>query len=224
MFVAFDRVRVINLPSRSDRRRQMRKELQKVGARGEFFPAIKPNLSGFGLLFTSPGMFGSFLSHAAIVREAAQAGERVLILEDDCNFLPRAASYPVPPCDVFYGSHAEDTDEMIGVHCMGFSRRAVQLLDGYLEEYLTPGFELDPQAASLPTYDPTIRPPIDGAYVWFRRRYPELVTHFALLTYQRPSRSDCTPSRLDCIPVVRSAVEAIRQSLVFARDPRLLPR
>lgn len=153
-------------------------------------------------------MLGSFLSHKRIIDEAAEANESVLILEDDCNFLPGASSYSIPPCDVFYGSHAEDADVMIGAHCMGLSAKAAKLASAYLADYMSPRFEPDPKGAAEPGYNPDMRPPIDGAYVWFRRKHPELTTHFALLTYQRPSRSDCTPSsRLDNIPVVRDVVE-----------------
>lgn len=209
MFVAFDRVRVISLRERKDRRRVMRRELAKVGGSAEFFGAIRPETHG---PFSSRGTYGSFLSHAAIVQEAAWNGESVLILEDDCNFLPAARDYRVPVCDVFYGSHACDADEMIGAHCMGFSARAVKLLDRYLSEYLRPDFEPDAKAAGVAGYNPRIRPPIDGAYVWFRRAHPELTTHFAMLTYQRPSRSDCTPSHaLDRIPLIRDAVEMGRR-------------
>ena len=186
----------------------MRRELSKVGGSAEFYDAIRPGCSG---PFTSRGMYGSFLSHAAIVRSAAWNGESVMIIEDDCNFLPGAKDYQVPPCDVFYASHSGDDDELIGAHCMGFSRKAVQLLDAYLSRYLSPGFKPDPKAAELASYNPRIRPPIDGAYVWFRRAYPDLVTQFALLTYQRPSRSDCTPARaVDRVPMVRALAELAR--------------
>jgi glycosyl transferase, family 25 len=209
LFSAFDRAFVINLESRSDRRRWMRRELEKVGLKADFFPAIRPDSAG---IFTSIGMHGSFLSHAAVVRAAAQSDESVLILEDDCDFLPEARTYRVPEVDIFYGSHGEDADEIIGAHCMGFSAKTVKLLDAYLQDYARPDFEPDPQAANEPHYNPSIRPPIDGAYVWFRRKHPELTTHFAKLTFQRPSRSDCTPARkVDLIPLVRDALEIGRR-------------
>ena len=208
MFSAFDVVRVISLPERRDRRRAMRRELAKAGASAEFFDAFRTQTSG---PFARRGSYGAFLSHAAVVRDAAWNDQSILILQDDCSFLPGAGDYQLPECDVFYGSHAADSDEIIGAHCMGFSAKAVRLLDKYLSEYLTPDFKPDPKAASEPGYNPRIRPPIDGASVWFRRAHPELRTHFALLTYQRASRSDCTPNRLDGIPIVRDAVEIGRR-------------
>ena len=204
----YDRVRIINLPERSDRRRQMNKQLKIAGLTGpnvSYFPAIRPDSAG---LFTSRGMYGSFLSHKAIVDEAARANESVLILEDDCNFLPEARGYAIPQCNIFYGSHPEDSDVMIGAHCMGFTAETVKKVSAYLADYTSPDFAADPTAAAEIGYDPNIRPPIDGAYVWFRRAYPELETRFAFLSYQRPSRSDCTPAgRLDRIPVIRDLVE-----------------
>lgn len=204
----YDRVRIINLPERSDRRREMNKQLKIAGLTGAnvaYFPAVRPDSAG---PFTSRGMYGSFLSHKGVLEEAAKANESVLILEDDCNFLPAAKDYDIPPCDIFYGSHGDDADVIIGAHCMGFSADAVTKVSAYLADYTSPDFATDPIASKEVGYDPNIRPPIDGAYVWFRRAHPELATRFAFLTYQRPSRSDCTPAgTLDRIPIIRDIVE-----------------
>ena len=178
-----------------------------------FFDAIRPDDCG---PFRSKGSYGNFLGHVEIIAEAARRNQSVLILEDDCNFLPAAKGYKVPECDIFYGSHAEDADTIIGSHCMGFSKRAVQALNIYLSDYLSPDFPPDPAAAKEPGFNPALRPPIDGACVWFRRAHPELTTHFALLTYQRSSRSDVTPAHLfDRIPVVRDLAELARRALAF---------
>lgn len=200
MFEAFDRVKVISLRERTDRRRIMRRELAKVGGTADFYDAIRPGSKG---PFKSPGLYGSFLSHQAIIRDAAWSFQSVLIIEDDCNFLPEAKDYRIPPCDVFYGSHSEDADSIIGAHCMGFSAKTVVLLDHFLSDFLHPDFEGEGRR---------IRPAIDGAYVWFRQRaHPELTTHFAMLTYQRGSRSDCTPAHAyDRVPGIKSLAELAR--------------
>ena len=204
----YDRVRIINLPERADRRREMNKQLKIAGLTGPnvaYFPAVRPDTPG---MFTSRGMHGSFLSHKGVLEEAAAANESVLILEDDCNFLPEANGYEIPPCDIFYGSHDGDADMIIGAHCMGFTAETVKKVSAYLADYTKPDFATDPTASKEVGYDPNIRPPIDGAYVWFRRAHPELETRFAFLTYQRASRSDCTPAgTLDRIPVIRDIVE-----------------
>ena len=218
MFDAFDKIWVISLRDRPDRRRAMQRELRKAGGQASFFDAIRPDESG---PFRSRGSFGAFLSHASIIADAARKGESVLILQDDCNFLPQAKGYRVPDCDIFYGSHAEDADTIIGAHCMGFSKKAVQALDAYLSDYLSPEFRPDSRAAKEPGFNPAIRPPIDGACVWFRRAHPELTTHFALLTYQRSSRSDITPAHLfDRIPVIRDMVEVARRVISPFRQAR----
>ena len=211
LFVRYDRIRIINLPERRDRRHALSRHLQARGfnpSDGTFFAARRPKDAG---PFITPGAHGAFLSHAEILSEAARASESVLILEDDCQLLPGAEQYEIPDCDIFYGSHAEDSDVMIGAHCMGFSARAVKLVDAYLTRLTKPDFEVDAKAASEPTYDPNLRPPIDGAYVWFRRAHPELTTHFALLAQQRSSRSDVTPGKFDKYPVVSAAIEPLRR-------------
>lgn len=84
----FDRIYIVNLPERTDRRREMEDQLVKVGLGGHprvmFFPAIRPNAAGE---FPSIGARGCFSSHLAILQDAAQQGlQRILILEDDLDF------------------------------------------------------------------------------------------------------------------------------------------
>ena len=104
------------------------------------------------------------------MREAAECSASVLILEDDADFTEAARQAgPSEPFDIFYGGYIAFTPErlqesdIMGTHCMGFSASAAAVLVPYLEGLL----RLD---------DP---PPIDGAYIWFRRNHPQLVTLFA---------------------------------------------
>lgn len=200
----YSRVRVISLPERTDRRAQMRHVLRRFGVEPDFFDAIRPADKG---RFANIGFHGSYLSHLAILRE----GGPVLILEDDCTFYPRAIGFHAPECDIFYGSHYEDADEIIGAHCMGFSARAAWLTAGYLSGLLEGVIGPDPQALREGVCDPAILPPIDGAYVWARRAFPELTTSFAEIAYQRSSRSDCSPGRFDRIPAIRPLVDTARR-------------
>lgn len=213
VFDAFDRIRIVSLPERKDRRRDMRRQLATVGLaedpRVSFFDAIR--MSGAGS-FRSSGSHGCYLSHLAVLIDAANHRQSVAILQDDCNFLPGIHSCELPEFDVFYGSHAEDSDAMIGAHFMGFSAKAAQLAADYLQRLLDPDFPADSKASGERTFDATVRPPIDGSLVWFRRAHPQLKTSFALLGVQRRSRSDITPGKLDRIPVVREAVEAMRKA------------
>jgi glycosyl transferase family 25 len=156
------------------------------------------------------------LSHFAILRNAADAGKSVLILEDDCDFILPQAIRCEPPeeCDVFYGGYAasDPTDphnsDIIGSHFMGFSAKAASVAVSYLTDYLRPDFKGDPRAASEPGYNPNVRPGIDGAYVWLRRAHPELVTVFEQLSVQRSSRTDIGFQRwFDRAPLIRDLAQ-----------------
>lgn len=182
----------------------MEAQLARVGLLGD------PRVAFFDALsFSDPGPFlrrgshGAFMSHLALLQEAAAAGRSVLILQDDCDFLlPEINDFSMPEeWDIFYGGYtASDPQnltesEIIGAHFMGFSSRAAATAASYLSEYLQPGFEPDPRAAAQPDFNPAIRPPIDGALVWFRRANPQLRTVFAMLGVQRSSRTDIGDQR-----------------------------
>lgn len=207
MFEPFNSIRVINLVERRDRRREMEQELAGLGLLGDprvsFFPAIRPADAG---TFTSVGAHGVYQSQFAILREAAAARKSVLILEDDCHFLPGARDYVFSDLDwdIFYGGYtASDPDnlgasDIIGAHIMGFTARGARLVCDYLETLTYEG----------------IHPPIDAAYVWFRRANPHVKTRFATppLAVQRPSRSDIAALRFyDRIPLLRPAASLARR-------------
>ena len=86
----FDRIYVINVPTRTDRRREMQAQLYRVGtslsAPGvHLFSAVRPSAAGG---FTSVGARGCFVSHLGVLREAAPGHVgRLLILEDDLDFV-----------------------------------------------------------------------------------------------------------------------------------------
>jgi len=94
---------------------------------------------------------------------------------------------------------------------MGFSVEAASKAAAYLGAfYSDPAFEPDPKAASEPDFDSHLRPPIDGALVWFRRAHRELRTRFAKIAFQRSSRSDVTPSTFDRYPILRELAGVAR--------------
>jgi glycosyl transferase family 25 len=207
MFDRFDAIRIVNLPHRKDRLREMTGELKKVGLAGhpkvEFFPAHRYTEAG---RFYSPGARGCFSSHLAILREAAANGRSVLILEDDCNFVdPSSCRIPVE-CDVFYGGYLASSlpddlanSDIVGSHCMGFSVRGVSRVLPWIE-------------AAWESDDPA---PIDGEYVRFRRANPDIVTMFAepQVAVQRPSRTDVGPQRLfDRLPGLREVAGLARKA------------
>lgn len=183
IFDYFDRIRIINLPSRADRRAEMMGELRRVGLEGDprvsFFDACSFEDAG---TFYSRGARGCYHSHLAILEEAAAAGESVLILEDDCDFTPGIRGYELPErWSIFYGGYeaaSEDlqASDIVGSHFMGFTAEAAKRLTPYLNEILASGDH----------------PSIDGAYIWYRRAHPDVPTAFAAppIGRQRPSRSD----------------------------------
>ena len=205
IFDQFDRIRIVNLPYRTDRRRAMDRELAKVGLSGDprvsYFDAIRPEIAGS---FTSIGARGVYASQKTLLGDAAAAGESLLILEDDCIFLPGARNRIFPDdWDIFYGGyHASLPGDLAcsdiqGAHMMGFSKQGARLVFDYLDQLRYDG----------------IHPPIDGAYVWFRRANPEVRTLFAEppLAGQRPSRSDIASlAWFDRLPFLRSAATLAR--------------
>ena len=206
IFDAFDRIRIVNLAHRRDRRAEMAGELRRVGLAGDprvaFFDAIRPDDPGD---FTSIGARGVYLSQRAILDEAAAAGESVLILEDDCDFAPHAEQYD-PPRDwaIFYGGYQPSdpadlaNSDIIGAHMMGFSADGARLVSAYLRDLTYTG----------------IHPPIDGVYVWFRRAHPEIPTRFAEppLGHQRSSRTDIADlAFFDRWPGLRTAAGLARR-------------
>lgn len=201
----FDQIKIINLPQRTDRRREMDKELHDIGIIGDprvsYSPAERPSDPG---KFTSIGARGCYESHKNILREAARSDQSVLILEDDCDFVVGARSYEMSgDWDIFYGGydaaqpHDLQNSDIIGSHIMGFSKHGAKVVSAYLED-------LD--------YD-GIHPPIDAAYIWFRRAHPEVKTYFAVppIAIQRPSRSDIADLKwFDRTPLVRTVANTLR--------------
>lgn len=208
LFDRFDSLRIISLPYRKDRRKEMTRELRKVGRLDDqkvsFFDAIRPADKGD---FPSIGARGCYLSHMAVLEEAAREAKSVLILEDDVNFLPALNSYELPEkWEIFYGGYVAsdpaslETSDIIGAHFMGFTAKMAGKVAAYLRMIME---DDDPQRCLF----------VDGTYVWFRRAHPEVVTVFSeeQLGYQRPSRTDLHELRFfDRMPGVRALAGMVR--------------
>lgn len=211
---AFDRIYVINLISRADRRQEMDEELRRVGLslnapRVRLFPAIRPEDAG---PFPSIGARGCFLSHLGVLREALSRQEQtILVLEDDANFkrdfarLTTSISSQLASTDwsIFYGGPRGPRGSSAGgcelipastgietTHCVGFNGTSLM---AHLAEYLE-------RQLKRPPGDPAGGPMhVDGSYSWFRRAHPELITLAASppIAYQRASQSDIFAGGLD---------------------------
>jgi glycosyl transferase family 25 len=220
LFDQFERIRIVNLPHRNDRRKQMDRQLAKVGLLGD--PRVsyqKAYQFAEALNFRTAGSRGCFTTHREIITEAAEKGQSVLIFEDDCDFTPEAKQYHLrAPWDIFYGGYiASDpadpqNSDIIGSHFIGLSAAAAKKAAAYFARYPDPDLPPQPSAASEPGLDPAVRPGTDGAYVWFRRAHPELVAVFAQISVQRASRTDIGHLKwFDQMPVVREIVGAARR-------------
>ena len=87
----FDYLAVINLPSHPERLRSVRAEVASLGiAPGRLEVPHAPVMADAGG-FPSRGVYGNYLSHLGILKEAERRGARhVLVLEDDAIFSRRA--------------------------------------------------------------------------------------------------------------------------------------
>jgi len=227
----FDRVSIINLPQRRDRRGEIEAQLRMIGIdpkheRVEFFPAVRPAAQGD---WPTIGALGCFLAHCAILKSAREDRLRnILVLEDDCDFTPSLLDFQeeligilaAERWDVVHLGHLLDlghlelTDasqkprliqwrsDVLGAHCYALTSRTLGSAVTY--------FEL---LAQRPKGHPLGGPQYyDGALSMFRWQNPDAVTLIALptLAIQRSSRSDITPRWFDTVPGLRTAVGVSR--------------
>jgi hypothetical protein len=231
-FDIFDRIAVINLPYRQDRRAEIAAQFSPFGlsfgkAPLQLFEAVRPLDAGG---FPTVGTRGCFMSHLGALKAAHADGvERLLLLEDDCDFInePTGAVEAAlrylgehPDWDICYGGHHIESelppssgpwsavpDDLVvwTAHCVGFSRRAMEAAVPYLEAITRrpPG---DPEGGPMH---------VDGAYAWFRKAHPHLRTIVARpqIAHQRPSRTDIHELRwFDRLPLLRPLMDALRRS------------
>ena len=205
----FDRIYVINLAERADRRREMAVELRRVGLSLEdplvtVFPAVRPPDRGE---FESIGARGCFMSHLGVLKDAQAKGLRsILILEDDVDWTPaalmpgaRAEALREPDWSFLHGGQGEDRAAAHGVialaelapgqdfrltHFIGLRGAIIGQLVVYLEAMLA-------RPAGSPEGGPMH---VDGAYSWFRREHPGVAARVCVpsVAHQRSSRSDIT--------------------------------
>lgn len=225
----FQRIYIINLPERTDRRQEMEAQLSSVGlgktsSPVQFFQAIRPVDAGE---FPTIGTRGCFLSHLGVLKDAMQHGfARILILEDDLNFSTDFKDriqgvvdvLSEKPWGMFYGGYSSlpvGSDEYglvcipssQGVqtsHFIGVNTSALPALTAYLEKML-----------QRPGGDPLGGPMhVDGAYSWFRKEHPDVLTLAVVpeLGYQRSSRTDIHDLQWhDRLPLVKDGVALLRR-------------
>ena len=199
----FDRVSIINLPSRPDRLRALRGELRRVGYDVDnpkvTIPFAPEPTDANG--FPSRGVYGNFLSHLGILESAYQDGlKNVLVLEDDaifsarfrkCSLVETLSSEPWDFCFIGHALKLAPTPSGFlrsiapfkWVHCYAVNRSVMSRLVDYLKATI-----------ERPVGHPAGgKMYIDGAYSLFRQQYPDVV---ALLSAPRLSSQKGSPSNL----------------------------
>lgn len=221
-----ERIYVINLPFRTDRRSEMTSELDRAGlpftpGKVELFPAIRPTEAG---TFPSIGVRGAYLSHLEVLKLAREQGlNNVMVMEDDLSISPmfrpnqeaiveqlRQAAW-----DMAYFGHVLDlpsrdavgfvpyTDSVLTAHWYAVNGPTIERLITFMEVMMTrePGH---PDGSPM---DP------DGAFSTFRDQNPGVRTLVASpnLGWQRSSRSDIRPNWYDRTPGLRQFFAAGRR-------------
>lgn len=224
----FDRVYIINLPERTDRRADMEKELASAGLSPapdhiEFFPAVKvADAAGFA----NAGYHGCFRSHLEVFKKAREvSAKHLLVLEDDAAFSPHfhrdeealAAQLQSQPWGLALLGH-EDLEPP--------SDRPIRLIsfpgEVGLSHFYAVHFSILDRLIEF--FEAVLRRPPghpdggpmspDGALNFFLARNPDIPAFITApnLGRQRSSRSDLSPRWFDRIPVMRQAVELLRRA------------
>ena len=224
VFSGIDKIFIINLVERGDRRRQMQRQLRKLGlslqdSRVEIFAASRPDSQQD---WPSLGARGCFQSHYQIIRNAFDRGlQAIMVLEDDCDFIDSVMTcwpalqqnlqtmdwdiaypgYPLPPSGATGEWRA--TRESIGLaHCYMVNRSVMPVLLEFLETVVA-------RPAGHPLGGPQH---YDGALNTFYFQYPDVKVVVAepSIAFQRRSRSDISTGRFDAMPVIGRLIAVYR--------------
>ncbi|MGC3968111.1 MAG: glycosyltransferase family 25 protein [Pirellulales bacterium] len=226
LLTQFERIVVVNLPERTDRRREMEAQLRSAGVdpqdeRVQFFAARRPTEVGD---WPSLGARGCFQSHLQILQRAREDElENILVLEDDCDFTPGTEGlrynlvdeldrrewdlaylgHPVELKSVVASSWVASGEPFQQSHCYAVNGRALPKVVAFLEA-----------VASRPAGHPDGGPQhYDGALNMFRQQNHDVVTLLAApsLAHQRSSRSDIYEHWYDRVPGLRQLFELRRR-------------
>ncbi|MBW4469023.1 MAG: glycosyltransferase family 25 protein [Stenomitos rutilans HA7619-LM2] len=238
----FDCAFVINLPARTDRRREITKELEDAGmpfkpGDVELFEAIRPDSPG---PFASIGYRGAFLSHLNVLKQAKARGlKNVLVMEDDLQLRQDFNQYEEIllaelfetdwdlvhfgyGCDERFDTHKVNvpllqpfSGEIIGAQLYAVNGKALDQLIHFFEAVLQ-------RPAGHPEGSP-MSP--DGVFNVFKWQHPAIVRLIAIPSFgnQRSSRSDISTQWFDQLPVL-SSLAGLARKLGFARSIKSILR
>jgi glycosyl transferase, family 25 len=228
--VTFDRIYVINLRERGDRRLEITDQFAKIGVAIDgncvsFYSAVRPTDQGN---FPSIGARGCFMSHFGILEDAIYHGYKsILILEDDADWTNAALRSTEEFAQVLaqtpwmflhggLGGRISNKVSSIALiplspeqpmrltHFIGLRGSAIATARHYFAAMLE-----RPAGSALggPMH-------VDGAYSWLRKAHPEINGYVCepSLAKQRPSNSDVTPaSGVKALPIVRDVLGIARK-------------
>lgn len=224
----FERIEIINLVDRTDRRQEMLAQLKRIDlsllpARVEFFPAQRPATRGD---WPSVGARGCFISHYEVLRRARDEGLRnIVVLEDDCDFAPEFAqqqqrrltqALSKTPWDILYLGHREQVGINGSVALLAWTRPLMTAhayaVNGGILPRLVKHLE---QVMHRPSGHPEGgRQHYDGALSTFRVQNEDIKTVIVVPSVgtQRSSRSDIYENRwFDRAWGIRSMVGKLRK-------------
>lgn len=226
VFDYFDRVYIINLAERTDRRAEMLEELAQAKielkqGHVEFFPAIRAKEKGE---FPTLGARGCFHSHLECWKKAkAEGAKTVLVIEDDLQIAPRfvvdehrlVEQLQSLPWDIVYFGHALDTPSDQPSELVPFDGGIILAhFYGLNEAYRDQLIEFFEQAAVRRGGHPDGGPMYPDAGInFYRAKNPGSRTLVARpnLGTQRSSRSDVTPKWHDRVVGLKSLVGLARR-------------
>jgi hypothetical protein len=225
----FDRIAIIHLPHLQERYQALSTELRDLGIDIRHpkvqvpYAPVPREWDGW----PSRGVYGNFLSHLGILRQAMQDGlQTIWVLEDDAIFsrrMRREQSALVETLqqrewDLCFFGHSLKQElaeqptgfvppiaDFIWAHCYAVHARVLPRLVPYLE-----------QAIVLPAHHPNgSRLYIDAAFTLFRRLNPDVVTlvYNPALSIQKGCSSSLNdPKWYDTVAVTRPLVSLARRA------------
>lgn len=224
----FERIVVISMASRPDRRSRVIRVLARLGLElgktpgVELFDAICPTEANG---FPSAARRGSFLSHSTVAKQALRDKlNNILVIEDDAAFTPAMAQHggrlvsqlAEIPWHIAFLGYLNITPppgppgwlplegERLGTHCYGLKREILPELTEYMHlvETREPGH---PDGARFGA-DPT--------YVMFCAKTKHCITLMARpnLSVQGSIASDLSPKWFDRIPGLRESAALARRA------------
>jgi GR25 family glycosyltransferase involved in LPS biosynthesis len=224
----FDRIAIIHLPNRLDRYQSLSSELSAIDIDIKQpkvqipYAPIPDDWNGW----PSRGVYGNFLSHLGILRQALQDGlQTIWVLEDDAIFSRRMRREQRTLVDTlterkwdlcFFGhsltheladqptGFVAPNADFIWAHCYAVHARALSRLVMYLE-----------RAVTLPPHHPEgSRLYIDAAFTHFRRQNQDIdvLVYNPALSIQKGCTSSLNdPKWYDTVAVTRPIVSLARR-------------